>query len=76
MTFGDAADRRVARHLRDQVDVECEQRRLQPHARRGHRGLASGVAGADNNDIELFRELHVNDSKLQVAGRRDFLFSF
>jgi hypothetical protein len=34
------------------------------------------MAGADDNDIELFRELHVNDSKLWVSGRRDFLFSF
>src|ERR1700733_9665934 len=76
VTFSDAADCRVARHLRDQVDVEGDERRLQPHARGGHRGLASGMAGADDNDIELFRELHVNDSKLSVSGCRDFLFSF
>ena len=58
MSLGDAADRRVAGHLRNQVDVERVERGLQAHARRGHRGLASRMAGADDHYIELFGELH------------------
>ena len=56
--FGDAADGRIARHLRDQVDIERVQRGLQAHARGGHGGLASGMAGADDDYVELFGELH------------------
>ena len=48
----------VARHLRDQVDVERVERGLQAHARGRHRGLASGMAGADYDNVELFGEPH------------------
>ena len=58
MSLGNAADRRIARHLRDQVDVERVESSLQAHARRGHGGLASGMAGADHDYVELFGELH------------------
>ena len=52
-------DRRIARHLRNQIDVEGEQRGLQPHARRRHRGLASGMTGAHHHHIEMFiKRLH------------------
>ena len=48
----------IARHLRDQVDVQRVERGLQAHARGGHRGLASGMTGADHDYVELFGELH------------------
>jgi len=51
-------DRRVARHLGDQVDVERVQRGLEAHARGGHRSFASGMAGADHDYVELFGKLH------------------
>ena len=54
MSFGDSAHGRVAGHLRDQVDVESEQRGAQSHARAGHRRLATGVAGADDDYVVLF----------------------
>lgn len=58
MSLGYATHRWVARHLRDQVDIQRVERRLEAHACGGHRGLASGMAGADNNYVELFGELH------------------
>src|SRR5690242_9654370 len=57
MSLGNPAHRRIARHLRDQIDVQREQGCLQPHARTGHRGLASGMSSADNNNVEMFGEL-------------------
>ena len=62
VSLGDAAHGGVARHLRDQVDVERVEGGLQAHARRSHRGLASGMAGADDNDVEMFGELHCKSS--------------
>ena len=58
MSLGDAANRRVARHLRDEIDVQRVERGLQSHACGGHGGLASGMASADDDYIELFRERH------------------
>ena len=58
VAFGDPSDGGVTGHLRDQVDVECEERGLQAHAGGGHRGLASGVASADYYYIEMFVEWH------------------
>ena len=52
--FGNSANRRIARHLRDQVGIEREQGGPQPHACRCHRGLASGMSGADHDHVELF----------------------
>ena len=59
MAFGDAADGRVAGHLRDQVEVQGEKRRAQSHARRGHGGFATRMAGADNDYVVLFGECHL-----------------
>ena len=58
MSLGDAAHGGVARHLRDQVHVERVEGGLQSHARGSHGGLASGMAGADDYNVELFGELH------------------
>ena len=59
MSLGNAADRRVARHLGDQVDIQSEQRGLQAHASSGHRSLASGMPGAHHNHLEMFvKRLH------------------
>ena len=58
VSLGDAADGRIAGHLRDQVDVQRVERGLQAHAGGGHGGLASGMAGADDHYVELFGEWH------------------
>jgi hypothetical protein len=57
MALGDPAHGRVAGHLRDQVNIQGEQGGLQPHAGSRHCGLATGVSGADHDDIVLFSEL-------------------
>src|SRR5581483_392017 len=51
LSFGDAADRWVARHLRDRVEVLRQQQRLEPHARAGESRLAARVPGADDDEI-------------------------
>jgi hypothetical protein len=45
--------------LRNQVDVQSIESSLQSHARGGHRSLAAGMPGADDDDLELFRKLHL-----------------
>jgi hypothetical protein len=61
VAFRDAANRRVAGHLSDQIDVQGEEPRLQAHAGTRYRGLAAGMAGADYDYIELFSESgHLN----------------
>jgi hypothetical protein len=57
MTLRDSADSRIAGHLRDEIDVERVESGLQAHACACHRSFASGVSGADYDDVELFGEL-------------------
>ena len=51
VSLGDAADGGIAGHLRDEIDVQGEERGAQAHAGGGHRGLASGMAGADHDYV-------------------------
>jgi hypothetical protein len=60
MALGDAADGRIATHLRDQVEVQRKDRRAQPHARRRYRRLTARVARAHDDDIVLFRKAHAS----------------
>ena len=46
VALGNAANRGIAGHLRDQVEVERDERRAQTHARSGHGGFAAGVTRA------------------------------
>jgi hypothetical protein len=59
VAFGDSSDGGIARHLRDEIDVEREERGLETHAGCGHGSLASGVAGADYYYVEMFIEGHL-----------------
>ena len=59
VAFGDASDGGVARHLRDEIDVEGVKGSLESHAGAGYGGFAAGVSGADDDDVEMFSELHV-----------------
>ena len=58
MALGDAADGRIAGHLRDEIEVQCEEGGAQAHARGSHGGFAAGMSGSDDDDIILFREGH------------------
>ncbi len=57
VSLGYAADSGIAGHLRDEINVERVKRGPQPHARRSHSGFATGMAGADYNDVVGFCEL-------------------
>src|SRR5208282_6517066 len=70
VSFGDTTDRRVTRHLCDQIDVEGIESRLEARAGGGHRGLAPGMASANHYDVEMFVErLHLRSSKSPKARR-------
>jgi hypothetical protein len=56
MPFRDSPDRRVTRHLGDQVDVQSEQGSPQAHAGGSHRGFAASVTCSDYDNVVLFRE--------------------
>ena len=56
MTLADAADRGVAAHLPQRLDVVREQQRARPLAR-GQRGLGAGMAAADDDYIKFFSHL-------------------
>ncbi len=49
MALGDSADRRIARHLRDQVQIHRDHRRLQAQTGARARRFAAGVSGADDD---------------------------
>jgi hypothetical protein len=51
VALGHAADRRVARHLRDQLERAGQDQRARADPRRRQRGLAAGVAGADDDHV-------------------------
>ena len=59
MALGDAADGGVAGHLRDEVEIQREERRAQAHARRGDGRFAAGVSRADYDYFVLFGVCHV-----------------
>jgi hypothetical protein len=52
VAFADAADRRVAAHLPQGLDVVAQQQRRAAHARRRQRRLGAGMATADDDDVE------------------------
>ena len=54
--LADAADRRVARHLPERLDVVRQQQRAPAHARAGERGLGAGMAAADDDHVETLLE--------------------
>ena len=58
MALADAADRRVAAHLPQRLDVVRQQQRAAAHARRGQRGLGAGMAATDDDHVELPRVEH------------------
>ena len=53
MPLGRAADRRIARHERHGVRRERAESHATPDTRRRPRRLDTGVAGADDDDIEV-----------------------
>src|ERR1017187_1977549 len=56
MALADAADRGVAGHLADMIEVKREHQGARTHPGRGERGLDTGVAGADDDDVVVHCE--------------------
>ena len=54
MAFGEATDRRVARHLSNGVEVLGEHQGLAAETRRSHGRFDAGMPGSDNKDIVMF----------------------
>lgn len=54
VALADAADRRIAAHLANGLDVVGQQQRARTRARRGQCGLGAGVSAANHDDIEFF----------------------
>ena len=68
--LADAADRRVAAHLPQRLDVVGQQQRLAAHARGRQGGLGAGVAAADDDDVEFFGVEHGVARRYRVAPGR------
>ena len=58
MAFANAANRWIATHLPQGLDVVGQQQGLASHARRRQRRLRAGMAAADNDDVKVFRVQH------------------
>ena len=58
MAFADAANRWIATHLPQGLDVVGQQQGLASHARSRQRRLGAGMAAADNDDVKVFRVQH------------------
>ena len=52
LPLAEAADRGVAGHEGHGVEAQVQEERLAAHAGGGERGLAAGVAGADDDEVE------------------------
>ena len=69
MALADAADRRVAGHLTQGLDVVGEQQGLAAHPGRGQRSLGAGMAATDDDDVEFLGVQHVRPQCIGFAGR-------
>ena len=75
VALADAADRRVAAHLAERLDVVGQQQRLAAHARRGQGSLGPGMAAADHDDVEFLWIKHGEVARAAAGcGRKTFDF--
>ena len=58
MTFADATDRRIARHLPQGLDAVRQEKRAPAHARRSKRRFGAGMTATNDDDVEIFGKLH------------------
>jgi hypothetical protein len=56
--FGNTPDSRIARHLPDQVEIQCDQRGLRAHTRCGRGGFATCMTSPNNNYVEALIKTH------------------
>ena len=79
VSLADPADRGIARHLPQRLDVVGEQQRATTHARGGEGCFGTGVAATDDDDVEFFWIKHWRGAdpgagwpRGPVQGRGDF----
>ena len=70
VALADAADRRVAAHRADGLDVVREQQRARTGARGRERGFGAGVAAADHDDVVAIEGLGHGVNSGGAASRR------
>ena len=58
VTLADSADRRVAAHRAQRLDVVRQQQGSRAHAGRGQCRFGAGVAATDHDDVEMVGESH------------------
>jgi hypothetical protein len=58
MTFRNAADRGITRHLTHHIEIERDQAGFRAESRSRGRSFTPGVAGANHNDIKTLVERH------------------
>ncbi len=63
VALADPADGRITGHLAQRLNVVGQQQGLAAHARGRQRGLGTGVATTNDNDIETGRKLHSSPRK-------------
>jgi hypothetical protein len=51
-TLAEPADRRIAAHRPDRIEIETDQRSARAHPRGYRRRLDSGMAAANHDDVE------------------------
>ena len=77
VALADAADRRVATHLPQRLDVVGQQQGAATHARCGECGFRAGMAAADDDDIEVLRMEHRGcDRRVLTGGQLGLLPEF
>jgi hypothetical protein len=74
VALADPADRRVAAHLAQGLDVVGQQQSLAVHARRGQCGLGAGMAATDHDHVKFLRVKHIHLSAPGKSGRYQFRF--
>ena len=57
--LGDAANRGIARHLRDEIEIHRHHGGLQAQPGAGARSLAAGMAGADHHDVVILAHVMI-----------------
>ena len=74
MTFGSAADRRVAGEVRHRVQRQGKQHHLRPQLRRRHRRFNPGMSGADHRYIITFHWIRHISTPFYFFGLSFFYF--
>ena len=76
VAFADPADRRIARHLADMVEIERKHQGGNAHSCRGQRGFDTCVTGTDNDYAKIHRggDYGAHDASGQAPRGKAFIY--